>query len=481
MKKFIFAFVCFILVFPIQINADSQEQINLIETYMEQALDEYQIPGASLAIVREGNLLFQKSWGVQGNGKPVTEDTLFTIGSVSKPLTSLAIMRLVEKKMIDLDQEVNHYLPSFHYNLNGFDKNITIRDLLSHTSGISSYEGLKIADQNLRGEKAISESVKKLNNVKLNYEPGSVHQYSAANYLLLGRIIEKITGETFSEFMDSEIYTSLGMNRTVSTFEEASKLGYQPGYHSFFGNPIKSKITYDDSGAPYGYTASSTDDMAKFLLFMLNNEDLLSKELFNEYISPQVHRKDEMYYGLGWRISTDDKDPYIFHGGETPDSRAELFINHKNDYGFILLTNKNDISEVMSTLSMREGIKTIMEKRQMPELVKMNYQMQWIPLLVTILFVLCGTWSLNRLKKKTNFQYMYWKIAGFSLFLCSFVLIPIVAYLFDAPWHTIYHYSFITAIFILSSVGVLALYGFLMIVMAYKRKQEMKVTNSCYT
>lgn len=481
MKKFIFALVCFILVFPIQINADSQEQINLIEKYMEQALDEYQIPGASLAIVREGNLLFQKSWGVQGNGKPVTEDTLFTIGSVSKPLTSLAIMRLVEKKMIDLDQEINHYLPSFHYNLNGFNKKITIRDLLSHTSGISSYEGLKIADQNLRGEKAIGEAVKKLNNVKLNYEPGSVHQYSPANYLLLGRIIEKITGETFSEFMDSEIYTNLDMERTVSTFEAASKLGYQPGYKSFFGKPIKNNVIYDDSGAPYGYTASSIDDMAKFLLFMLNNEDLLSKESFKEYISPQVHRKDKMYYGLGWRISTDDKDPYIFHGGETPDSRAELYVNHKNDYGFILLTNKNDISEVMSTLSMREGIKTIMEKGQMPELVKMNYQMQWIPLLVTLLFALCGTWSLYRLKKKTNFHYMYWNIAGFFFLLCSFVLIPIVTYLFDAPWHTIYHYSFITAIFILSFVGVLAIYGFLIIVMAYKRKQEMKLTNSCYT
>ncbi|TCJ01983.1 serine hydrolase domain-containing protein [Cytobacillus praedii] len=479
MKRYLFTFVCFILIFPLHTNADSQKQIELIEKYMETALDKYQIPGASLAIVREGQLWFQKSWGIQGNGDPVTEDTLFTIGSVSKPLTSLAIMKLVEKGMIELDQEIDYYLPSFQYNVKGFDKKITIRNLLTHTSGISSYEGLKIADQNLRGEKAISEAVKKLNHVKLTYEPGSVHQYSAANYLLLGRIIEKITGETFSDFMDTEIYTSLGMNRTVSSFEEASKLGYQPGYHSFFGKPIKSKMIFDDSGVPYGYIASSANDMAKYLLFLLDSKDLLSDELFKEYISPQVHRKDEMYYGLGWRISTDNEDPYIFHGGETPDSRAELYMNHKNDYGFILLTNKNDMSETMSTLSMREGIKTIMERGQMPELIKMNYQMQWIPLLLTILFAFCGSLSLYRLKKKTSFHYMSWNIAGFFLLLCSFVFIPIITYIFGAPWHSIYHYSFITAIFILSFVGILAIYGFLILVWAYKKKQEIKLTNSC--
>jgi CubicO group peptidase (beta-lactamase class C family) len=472
MKKMsiFFLYACLTLVFPLHVNADSHDQKELIEKYIGQALNEYQIPGASLTIVHNGKILLQKSWGIQSNGEPVTKDTLFTIGSVSKPLTSLAIMKLVEQRKIALDHDIDSYIPSFQYNHNGFEKNITIRHLLTHTSGISSYEGLKVADQNLRGENAIYDAVKKLNHVKLNHEPGLVHQYSPANYLLLGSIIENVTGEPFSKFMNDEIYTQLGMNRTVSTFKEASKLGYKPGYKSFFGKPIVSKVSYDDSGAPYGYTVSTADDMSKYIQYMLNKEKLLSSELFNQYISPQVHRKDKMYYGLGWRISTDENNPYFFHGGETPDSRTELFINPKKNYGFILLTNKNDFSEAMSTISMREGIKKIIESEQVPSIPKMNYKMQWIPLLLTFMLTLWGCWILYRLYKKKSFPYKVWSVVGYLLILSSIVLVPVMIYLFGTPWNSIYHYSTITAIFITCLVGVLAINGILILAMSYMKK-----------
>ncbi|TYR78640.1 beta-lactamase family protein [Priestia megaterium] len=477
MKKLsIFLYACLTLVFPLHVTAGSHDQTELIEKYMGQALDEYQIPGASLTIVQKGKLLLQKNWGIQSNGEPVTKDTLFTIGSVSKPLTSLAIMKLVEQRKIELDHEIDSYIPSFQYNQNGFEKKITIRHLLTHTSGISSYEGLKIADQNSRGENAINDAVNKLNKVKLNHEPGLVHQYSPANYLLLGSIIENVTGEPFSKFMNDEIYTQLGMNRTVSTFKDASKLGYQPGYKSFFGKPIKSKVSYDDSGAPYGYTASTADDMSKYIQLLLNKDKLLSSDLFNQYISPQVHRKDKMYYGLGWRISKDENNPYFFHGGETPDSRTELFINPKKNYGFILLINKNDFSEAMSTISMREGIKRIIENEQLPNILKMDYKMQWIPLLLTFMLTLWGSWILYRLKRKKSFHYMVWNIVGFLLILSSIVLIPAMIYLFGSPWHSIYHYSPVTAIFIKCLVGILAINGILIIVMSYMKKT--RINNS---
>ncbi|WP_010095164.1 serine hydrolase domain-containing protein [Ornithinibacillus scapharcae] len=470
MKKFTIVVATLIcLVWPLHIlAANSDEKVRLVKTYMEQAIEEYQIPAASLAIVQNGEIIYQDRWGIQSTEEQVTADTVFTIGSISKPLTSLAIMKLVDEGEIQLDENIDTYLPSFEYQLNGFGEKITVRHLLSHTSGISSYEGLKVSDQNFRGDQSINEAVKMLNGVELNHEPGTVHQYSPANYLLLGKIIENSTGQTFSSYMRDEIYMKLDMHDTVSSYKEASILGYQPGYHSFFGKPIKSKLTFDDSGTPYGYTVSTGNDMVKFIQHMLDRDVLLSNDRFEEYISPEIHRKEDMYYGLGWRIATNKADPYIYHGGETPDSRSELYINFKEDYGFILLTNKNDITEVMTTISMREGIKSIMENGIMPEMPKMSYHMQWIPLLLTILLTIWGIWNFIRLKNKTHTSRVTWNIVGLLHILFSIVLIPAVVYMNGSPWNTIYHFSYVTAIFILCIVGLLALNGFLIIVRANK-------------
>jgi CubicO group peptidase (beta-lactamase class C family) len=475
LRKILIALCMFFsIIFSFQFHAwaESENQKELLERFMNESMEVYGIPGASLAIIQDGKLMFQQSWGKQSQGVPVTEDTLFTIGSVSKPLTSLAIMRLVDDKKIDLDQEIDRYLPAFHYNKNGFDKKITIRHLLTHTSGISSYDGLEIADRNLRGENAIDVAVQKLNNVHLNYEPGEVHQYSAANYLLLGKIIENVTNQSFSEFMDDEIFSVIGMDRTVSNFEAAKVLGYQPGYQSWFGKPIKSRGFFDDSGVPYGYMASTTGDMSKFINFLLDGGDILSKDSFDIYTSPHYHRKEDMYYGLGWRISTEVDNSYYFHGGETPDSRAELFINPQQDYGFILLTNKNNFSEVLSTVWMREGIKMIVEEGKSPEVQNLNHHMQWSTLIVTLFLLLLSSWNLYRLIKKTKIKSKIWIFIGVLSILLSIIMIPLLIYLFSSPWNTINLYAPATAILIKVLVGILATNGVLLLFIVYLKRNN---------
>ncbi|MGE6755208.1 serine hydrolase domain-containing protein [Rossellomorea sp. NPDC071047] len=462
------------IIFSFQFHArsESNNQVELLDRFMTESMEEYGIPGASLAIIKDGKLMFQQSWGKQRKGTPVTKDTVFTIGSISKPLTSLAIMRLVDEKKVELDQEIDWYLPAFHYNKNGYDKNITVRHLLTHSSGISSYEGLKIADRNLRGENAINVAVQKLNNVDLNYEPGEVHQYSAANYLLLGKIIENVTNQTFSEFMDDEIFSEIGMGRTVSDFEAAKALGYQHGHQSWFGKPMKSRGFFDDSGAPYGYMVSTTDDMSKFIKFLLEGGAILSKDSFDTYTSPHYHRKEDLYYGLGWRISTEVDNSYFFHGGETPDSRAELFINPQQDYGFILLTNKNNFSEVLSTVWMRDGIKMIVEEGKSPEVQQLNHHMQWSTLIVTLFLLLLSSWNIYRLIKKTKIKSKVWIFIGLLSILLSIIMIPLLIYLFSSPWNTINLYAPATAILIKVLVGILATNGVLLLFVVYFKKSS---------
>ncbi|MGQ4665426.1 serine hydrolase domain-containing protein [Metabacillus halosaccharovorans] len=477
MKKVLLSIMLFtFFVSPISAIAVSNNQAELIKEFMDNAIEEYNIPGASLVIIKDGDLVFLENWGVQSNGSPVTNDTLFTLGSVSKPLTSLGIMMLVQQNIIDLDQTIDTYIPSFTYKRNGQENKITIRHLLTHTSGISSYEGLKIAELNIRGKDAINDAVQKLNNVELNHEPGEVHQYSAANYLLLGKIIENVSNQSFTEFMNEEIFSKLGMNQTVGNYKSASELGYQPGFQSWFGKPIKSENIYDDSGAPYGYISSTSNDMAKYIQFLLKGEDLLSKQNFKTYISPQVSRKEDMYYGLGWRISTKENDSYFYHGGETPDSRSELLVNSEKNYGFILLTNKNNISEVLQTTYMKESIKAIIENGKLPESPKVTHQMQWMTLFGTILLSLLSVWNLFVLKRKSTVRKKLWIIVGLTSIICSITLIPALTYIFGAPWHTISYYAPDTALLIKCLVGVFACNGFIIISIIILKNKRLNYT-----
>ncbi|WP_319005801.1 hypothetical protein [Metabacillus niabensis] len=191
------------------------------------------------------------------------------------------------------------------------------------------------------------------------------------------------------------------------------------------------------------------------------------------YISPQVSRKEDMYYGLGWRISTKENDSYIFHGGETPDSRSELLVNPEKKYGFILLTNKNNFSEVLQTTYMKEGIKAIIENGKLPESPKVTHHMQWITLFCTILLAMLSVWNLFVLKRKSTIRKKMWIVIGVSSIICSITIIPALTYIFGAPWHTITYYAPDTAFLIKCLVAVFACNGFILLsIMTLKKKKR---------
>jgi CubicO group peptidase (beta-lactamase class C family) len=442
MKKLIsFLVVSIMLVLiPSAVIAQESDQKRQIQQFMDESLKEYQIPGASLAIVQEGKVIFQENWGVQSDGKKVTNNTLFTIGSISKPITSLAIMKLVQEGKINLDHSIHTYLPSFKYDKKSFKNEITVRQLLSHTSGISSYDGLKVADLKLRGKDSIKKATEMLNGVELNNEPGRIHQYSAANYLLLGRIIEEVSKISFAQYMENEIFTVIGMDHTVPDYKGALSLGYKPGYQAWFGTPVKSDNYFDDSGAPYGYLASTSSDMIKFIEFILGKQKVLDQEYFMEYTSPQVYRKEEFYYGLGWRISTEENNSYLFHGGETPDSRAELFIHPNKQYGFILLTNKNNVSDVMHTTYIKEGIRNIIERNIAPEIIPADYKLQWITLISIFIVLFFSLLMVFHLMKQTIITLRNRIISSIYL-VVAISIIPTLVFVFDSPWRTISLYG----------------------------------------
>ncbi|SES02948.1 CubicO group peptidase, beta-lactamase class C family [Gracilibacillus ureilyticus] len=457
-----------LLVMPISVSAADSE-VDQIEKYMEDALEKYNIPGASLAVVKEGKVIFQDSWGKQSDDTEVTDQSLFLLGSLSKPLTSLGIMRMVENGQIELDVPIKMYIPEFISERSHLE-DITVRQLLSHTSGFSGYAGLEVADQNVRGENAIQKVLEKIDDFSLISSPGETYEYSATNYLLLGYIIASVSGQSFPDYMEAEVFQELNMERTVSTYEKAVELGYQNGYQSWFGKPVKSEVIYDNSGAPYGYMASSAQDLANFVAFLLNEGDgVLSEEMFEEYAAPQVERGEDAFYGLGWFISTKKNDPYYFHSGSTPTSLAQLLVDEQDDFGFVLLTNKHNISEVLHTTYMREGIKQILEGEGVPQLPDSNYSMQWITLGTSVVLSLLVLWSLFLLIRKKVVRTKLWGGTGLFSFIMAFILIPVLTKIFHAPWYTMKVTAPDIAFFIQWTVGVLLVYGVSVLIVTFRK------------
>lgn len=258
-----------------------------IGEYVSDAMDKLGVPGASLALVHEGELVYAQGWGVTGGAMhDVTAQTPFLIGSNSKALTAFGIMRLTQNEEIHLDEPIREYIPWFSLNDDGMGSEVTIRQLISHTSGIGAYSGFKISDHFGNSALDIEAAVRSLSKESPISRPGQVYEYSAANYAILGAVIEQVSGVSFAEFMDVEVFQPLAMDQAAADLESSQTRGWEPGYRSWFGIPVAGDPLFDRAGAPYGYISASAEDMARFLIALQRPGQVLSVEYSTILLQP---------------------------------------------------------------------------------------------------------------------------------------------------------------------------------------------------
>ncbi|MBC5636327.1 beta-lactamase family protein [Ornithinibacillus sp. BX22] len=463
-------FTLMIIITPFHSFADKKiTTTNQIQSFMEKALEEYNIPGATLAVVHKGNIIFQDSWGTMSDGSPVSEDTTFLIGSISKPLTSLAIMELVEEGEIILDEPIDTYIPWFTYKTDS-NKSIRVRHLLEQTSGISTYEGLKVTDQENRDENSgIIQAVEELSGVELRQSPGKVYEYNSANYLLLGAIIEAVSNQAFSTYINDNIFAPLDMENTTADYESAIDKGLVPGYQSWFGQPIKGDGLYDHSGAPYGYMTSTSSDLIKFIEFMLQGGELLNERSLAELQSPP---ESGQRYGLGWHFPRSG-NKYPYHTGATTDYRSEIFLIPEEELGAVLLTNKYHELEAVAYLSMMEGIRSIINGEN-PELTQLSVSTQWILLGIVLLLIVFISISLIRLNRRKVINKKVWIFSGILSILLAVALIPIISFSMGISWRTFGLFApdlqFLTSCL----TGVLGAYGIFIFFIIFAKRKNFK-------
>lgn len=458
-----------------QISAKEAEQDikSTIDKYVEKFLEEQRIPGASIAIVHKNDIYYSKSWGVTGESEEkVTAETPFVVGSISKSLTGLGIMRLVDAGIIQLDDPVQKYMPWFTLQNQQAASQITIKQLLTQTSGISTYSGLAISDKESKDLSAIKDNVESLSNVKLTAAPGEKHQYSNANFSILGALIEEVTHQTFSEFMEEQVFSPLGMKNAAANRSMAYEKGYLSGYQSWLGHPVKSAVTYDNGGAPYGYITASATDMVQYIKLLSQHEhnNFLSKNAINLYISPFVQTSKYRYYGLGVRISyPESKEEMIWHSGSNPDARSEVFYLPETDWGGVILTNKSHILEEESLLYLKQGIIDILKGKEPVDAPPYKPTFQVITIAIICLLFVMFIYLL--LKVKTN-KGRVSGIFGFLLLVLAIITIPLLSYNTGTPWHTIRYFATDIAFLAIALVTLLSLNGLLSIYISFKRRQK---------
>ncbi|GAK12390.1 serine hydrolase [Geomicrobium sp. JCM 19039] len=457
-----FVILLFTFIQPLEGKAFKlQDHPEVMTHYMERSMEEYKIPGASLAIIQDGEFVYHHQYGEGTNGEAIHAETPFVIGSLSKSLTALAVMMLVENEEIDLDESINTYIPTFQYETKS-GQLIKVKHLLDHTSGISSYDSYTVTDQQRSEQGAIREAVVDLSGVTLDQEPGEHYDYHSANYLLLGFIIEEVSGESFSDFMTQHLFQPLRMENTSAAYESAVEDGYMPGFQSWGGFPVASDGFYDHAGAPYGYITSTAEDLASFLYFLLEGGDLLTDENLQRMITPPEAGKT---YHFGWHFSEQDQVPY--HGGAVPDFRSQMyFVPDKGDAA-VLLTNKYHSLEDSQITQFMDGVSLIMEGNEPGEIVPQGNLLFWSIVGGVLLFAGMSITHFILIKKrfvgrKTTI------IISIICLLVSITSIPVIIQFVGLPWRTFALFAPDVAVFVYVLITIFVLHAFKSLV--YLRK-----------
>lgn len=313
----------------------NQEVDNLINAFMKK----YNVTGLTFAITNQEKLAYAKGYGIanKANNAPVTTNSLFRIASVSKPITSIAIMKLVEAGKLSLDDKVfgdsgilgNKYGGKPYRN--GYE-NITVKHILEHTSGLPTNDGNDpmFSAFNLTQDQIIENVVKNRN---LYSTPGTKYAYSNFGYCVLGRIIEKVSGMTYEQYLQKEILAPTGTEKIQIT-----------------GNTINTRkdnevIYYNQTDSPYAYNVARMDAHGGLIASSIDLVKLLS-QVDGFTAKPDILKPATIdimtkispngsNYSLGWQVN---QSYNWWHTGLLPGTSSEL-VRASNGFSWAIITN----------------------------------------------------------------------------------------------------------------------------------------------
>lgn len=308
----------------------------------------YKVPGVSIAVINHGEIEWARGYGVKeaGTADRVTNSTLFQAASISKPVTAMAALRLVQEGKLKLDEDVNQELKSWKVPENEFtkEKQVTLRELLSHSAGLTVHgftgyaagEPVPTLVQILNGEKPANSEP-----IRVDIPPGSKWRYSGGGYVVTQQLILDVTGKSFPDFMEQRVLRPLQM--TDSTYQQplpqALRAQAAAG-HRGDGKVIPGKWhTYPEMSAAGLWTTPS--DLAKFAIAIQNGKSGKSQTVLSQAMITQMLTKQIDDWGLGLNLQGTGRDARFSHGGANEGFRCSLIAYDDTGQGAAVMTNSD--------------------------------------------------------------------------------------------------------------------------------------------
>jgi D-alanyl-D-alanine carboxypeptidase len=339
MKHFIF--LCLLILVAKQ--AFTQTEYNRVDSLMSSIYSKDH-PGAAIAVLRNGEVVFKKGYGITdlNSKKPVTSSTNFNICSMTKQFTAYCILKLASEKKLFLDDKIEKYFPDFNAKVAG---TVTIRNLLTHSSGIVDH--YDYVDKKLFKEfwdKDVLNAIKSVDSVY--FPTGSRYRYSNTAFCLLSLIIEKVSGHTFTEYIQEYIFKPLKMNTSdiiKPDFKISQRaLGYEFENDSFKISDAGESLFFSTRGDGGIYT--SIDDYVKWII-AIQNGMVLNSSIIKEAQSAQfpISTTRNLSYGYGWFVAGSGDNKIVFHPGSNGGFRTIVVIIPSQKYSVVIFSNRTGI------------------------------------------------------------------------------------------------------------------------------------------
>jgi len=341
----IFLSVLIVITFSLNGSANQLDLDDRIDRFIISQMKTHHIPGLALAITHNNQVLHVKGYSTANNERPVTAQTQFLIASMSKSFTAIAVMQLVEAGKINLDSPLQTYLPEFTLADPALAAKITIRHLLNQVSGLSDVgfpDELQVSQATTIGDRITS-----LSQARPVAFPGSQFHYFNPNYEVLARVVEVVSQQPFSAYLQTHIFTPLQMSRTLNpttsadAFQGANNMAQ--GHLMAFGLPFAYPEMSGYVGGSSGII-STAEDMANYLIFQTNSGQFKETKLLSESSVALMHTPPKTIgssYGMGWFKGSENGEPAIEHNGMLSTFYTEVVLLPKEKYGIALLYNIN--------------------------------------------------------------------------------------------------------------------------------------------
>ena len=318
---------------------------------LENALANQAFVGAAAGFSIAGEIKWEQGVGYsdQENKKAFEPLTLTRIASIAKPMTAIAVLQLYEQNKIDLDQAIQQYLPDFPKKKEG---EITIRQLLNHTSGIDGYKSNKEAD-NKKDYASLAEAVDIFKDRNLLAAPGTAFNYSTYGYVVLGLIIEKVSGMSYEAYMQKNIWDKAGMQHTGIEYFGKEYPNKAALYHrKDNGKTSLAKDINLSDRVPGGGIYSCVTDILKFGDAVLNYS-LVTESTLQAMIADPGIRKEGSGYGFGWYLYGENPKygNVIGHTGGQTGSSAFLMLLPKQKTVIVVLSNTSGALQTVSNIA----------------------------------------------------------------------------------------------------------------------------------